>query len=369
MGDSILPTTYEGNQETPLNWAANLLKAWGTHKKSVQVLDLYLGLPAAIATRWGPTTGDTKLLREHRGPSSSQSYQSIQGTNLWEGLGDRYCSSMAIFCFRWPICPWSCRVFTECSRCQRAVNVVVVLIGQRIWEFLYPTEVQERPLLGENCLEIHSWRWAKQELVQNEWNISQIQNIWLGKRTWHASIFTVVMWKMSHENQMKCSDSALTRMLTTWATFFLQKLMQDARVQALRGPKKRCLFTRFSRTDFSSCSQFCSTYLVWNTPRLFARLVALQHTPMKLGYFVTWSHGPMINHLVSSLGGVFFGEAFDDETSTFTCRTAESQSDGSVMNRAGYNITLCPEAPDFERMGAFENQARDQKNEGTWKAL
>eukprot|EP00435_Cladocopium_sp_Y103_P044041 s455_g12.t1 len=49
-------------------------------------------------------------------------------------------------------------------------------------------------------------------------------------------------------------------------------------------------------------------------------------------------------------------EAFDDETSTFTCRTAESQHDGSIPNRAGYNITLCPQAPDFQQMGA-ENQA------------
>lgn len=48
--------------------------------------------------------------------------------------------------------------------------------------------------------------------------------------------------------------------------------------------------------------------------------------------------------------------AFDDETSTFTCRTAESQHDGSIPNRAGYNITLCPQAPDFQQMGA-ENQA------------
>jgi len=71
----------------------------------------------------------------------------------------------------------------------------------------------------------------------------------------------------------------------------------------------------------------------------------------------------MINHLVSSVVCVF-GEAFDDETSTFTCRTAESQGDGSVMNRAGYNITLCPEAPDFQRMGAFENQARTKKTPG-----
>ena len=216
---------------------------------------------------------------------------------------------MAIFCFRWPICPWSCRVFTECPRCQRAVNVVVVLIGQRIWEFLYPTEVQERPLLGENCLEIHSWRWAKQELVQNEWNISQIQNIWLGKRTWHASIFTVVMWKMSHENQMKCSDSALTRMLTTWATFFLQKLMQDARVQALRGPKKRCLFTRFSRTDFSSCWQFCSYYLVWNTPRGF--LPGWMPYSIHLwNLAISWSHGPMINHLSLVTGWCVFWWGF-----------------------------------------------------------
>ena len=172
------------------------------------------------------------------------------------------------------------------------------------------------------------------------------------------------MWKMSHENQIKCSDSAPTRMLTTWATFFLQKLMQDARVQALRGPKKRCLFTRFSRTDFSSCSHILfQLFGVKHTPRLFARLVALQHTPMKLGYFVKpWPHDkpPKSRHWVVC----FFGEAFDDETSTFTCRTAESQSDGSVMNRAGYNITLCPEAPDFQRMGAFENQARTNKTPG-----
>lgn len=83
---------------------------------------------------------------------------------------------------------------------------------------------------------------------------------------------------------------------------------------------------------------------------------------------ISWSHGPMINHLVSSVVCVF-GEAFDDETSTFTCRTAESQGDGSVMNRAGYNITLCPEAPDFQRMGAFENQARTKKTPGQWRDI
>eukprot|EP00931_Biecheleriopsis_adriatica_P056864 TRINITY_DN33729_c0_g1_i1.p1 TRINITY_DN33729_c0_g1~~TRINITY_DN33729_c0_g1_i1.p1 ORF type:complete len:1072 (+),score=165.04 TRINITY_DN33729_c0_g1_i1:69-3284(+) len=34
--------------------------------------------------------------------------------------------------------------------------------------------------------------------------------------------------------------------------------------------------------------------------------------------------------------------AFDDETSTFTCQTAESRADPTVANDAGYVITLCP---------------------------
>lgn len=42
-------------------------------------------------------------------------------------------------------------------------------------------------------------------------------------------------------------------------------------------------------------------------------------------------------------------EAFDDETSTFTCRTAESVSSG-MPNKVGYDITLCPEGSDFAPM-------------------
>jgi len=34
--------------------------------------------------------------------------------------------------------------------------------------------------------------------------------------------------------------------------------------------------------------------------------------------------------------------AFDDETSTFTCQTAQSRADPSVANDAGYVMTLCP---------------------------
>ena len=47
-------------------------------------------------------------------------------------------------------------------------------------------------------------------------------------------------------------------------------------------------------------------------------------------------------------------QAFDDETSTFTCRTAESQEDDSIPNRAGYNITLCPTDPDFVELGGAD---------------
>ena len=72
----------------------------------------------------------------------------------------------------------------------------------------------------------------------------------------------------------------------------------------------------------------------------------------------TWTEKAMPFYQILKAGcPTAYTYAFDDETSTFTCRTAESQGDGSVMNRAGYNITLCPEAPDFQRMGAFENQA------------
>lgn len=38
--------------------------------------------------------------------------------------------------------------------------------------------------------------------------------------------------------------------------------------------------------------------------------------------------------------------AFDDETSTFTCQTAESRADALVANDAGYIITLCPKGTD-----------------------
>mmetsp|Transcript_26939 Transcript_26939/g.64118 ORF Transcript_26939/g.64118 Transcript_26939/m.64118 type:complete len:480 (-) Transcript_26939:92-1531(-) len=48
--------------------------------------------------------------------------------------------------------------------------------------------------------------------------------------------------------------------------------------------------------------------------------------------------------------------AFDDETSTFTCRTAESQEDDTIPNRAGYNITLCPTDPDFVELGGGADQ-------------
>ncbi|CAE7674473.1 unnamed protein product [Symbiodinium pilosum] len=48
--------------------------------------------------------------------------------------------------------------------------------------------------------------------------------------------------------------------------------------------------------------------------------------------------------------------AFDDETSTFTCRTAESQLDANIPNKAGYNITLCPSEPDFEEMNGGTDQ-------------
>eukprot|EP00441_Pelagodinium_beii_P020664 CAMPEP_0197655448 /NCGR_PEP_ID=MMETSP1338-20131121/39458_1 /TAXON_ID=43686 ORGANISM="Pelagodinium beii, Strain RCC1491" /NCGR_SAMPLE_ID=MMETSP1338 /ASSEMBLY_ACC=CAM_ASM_000754 /LENGTH=465 /DNA_ID=CAMNT_0043231097 /DNA_START=50 /DNA_END=1447 /DNA_ORIENTATION=+ len=37
--------------------------------------------------------------------------------------------------------------------------------------------------------------------------------------------------------------------------------------------------------------------------------------------------------------------AFDDESSTFTCQTAESRADPNVANDAGYVITLCPSQP------------------------
>ena len=50
-------------------------------------------------------------------------------------------------------------------------------------------------------------------------------------------------------------------------------------------------------------------------------------------------------------------KAFDDETSTFTCRTAESQLDANIPNKAGYNITLCPSEPDFEEMNGGTDQA------------
>ena len=50
-------------------------------------------------------------------------------------------------------------------------------------------------------------------------------------------------------------------------------------------------------------------------------------------------------------------QAFDDETSTFTCRTAESQEDDTIPNRAGYNITLCPTDPDFVELGGGADQA------------
>mmetsp|Transcript_32141 Transcript_32141/g.74041 ORF Transcript_32141/g.74041 Transcript_32141/m.74041 type:complete len:769 (-) Transcript_32141:155-2461(-) len=53
--------------------------------------------------------------------------------------------------------------------------------------------------------------------------------------------------------------------------------------------------------------------------------------------------------------------AFDDETSTFTCRTAESQHDASIPNKAGYNITLCPTEPDFVEMdGGTDKVCRGQ---------
>ena len=50
-------------------------------------------------------------------------------------------------------------------------------------------------------------------------------------------------------------------------------------------------------------------------------------------------------------------QAFDDETSTFTCQTAESQEDDAVPNAAGYNITLCPTDPDFVELGGGVDQA------------
>merc|ERR1711998_270566 len=34
---------------------------------------------------------------------------------------------------------------------------------------------------------------------------------------------------------------------------------------------------------------------------------------------------------------------YDDETSTFTCQSAESHADEKVFNNAGYVITLCPD--------------------------
>eukprot|EP00439_Symbiodinium_sp_Y106_P012629 s287_g1.t2 len=52
--------------------------------------------------------------------------------------------------------------------------------------------------------------------------------------------------------------------------------------------------------------------------------------------------------------------AFDDETSTFTCRTAESQEDDSIPNRAGYNITLCPTDPDFVELGGADQACRGE---------
>ncbi|CAJ1344105.1 unnamed protein product [Effrenium voratum] len=48
--------------------------------------------------------------------------------------------------------------------------------------------------------------------------------------------------------------------------------------------------------------------------------------------------------------------AFDDETSTFTCRTAESVSSG-MPNKVGYDITLCPEGSDFAPMRESVEQA------------
>ena len=56
--------------------------------------------------------------------------------------------------------------------------------------------------------------------------------------------------------------------------------------------------------------------------------------------------------------GRFESEAFDDETSTFTCRTAESQGQDNVPNKAGYNITLCPTEPDFVEVDGGTDKAK-----------
>ena len=141
---------------------------------------------------------------------------------------------------------------------------------------------------------------------------------------------------------------------------------QDVWLQALCGPSVRCPSMRSWRLVqwFLSCFNTWRPCCDTNVRSFFPqRLAAPQLTPMRLG-LLAW-------HVVMKLFIFAFlaDKAFDDETSTFTCQTAESQKDQSIPNRAGYNITLCPEDPDFQRMGAATNQAqpwRFAEHESSW---